>query len=172
MAEFFANVEVDGFVSKPCAPSDLLMEVGRILFLRGSRQPESRDSGAVHVGRVLVGDGDEHACKALMDAFIEAGFIVDGVLAGPQILEKAIVGKPDVVLMKVILPGMNGDVVAKMMKEMPTTKDIPIVLYDDEESNVQESRYTQSGIGVRKLVKSNNPGMLVDVVKEALRGQE
>ena len=28
MAEFFANVDVDGFVAKPCDPSDLLMELG------------------------------------------------------------------------------------------------------------------------------------------------
>ncbi|MCL1856709.1 MAG: exo-alpha-sialidase [Kiritimatiellaeota bacterium] len=35
MAEFFASVEVDGFMAKPADPDELLQEVARILFQRG-----------------------------------------------------------------------------------------------------------------------------------------
>lgn len=81
MAEFFANVDVDGFVAKPCDPNDLLMEVARIIFLRsgggaggagiefgGSRRQASargrRSAGkrpaepCVYGGRLHGGTGD------------------------------------------------------------------------------------------------------------------
>lgn len=167
MAEFFANVEVDGFVSKPCAPSDLLMEVGRILFLRGSSKQESRDARVVQKNRVLIGDDDEGRCQAIADAFIEQGYIVENVFKGPEVLEKAIVWKPDVVVMKLVLSGMNGDAVAKMMKELPHTKDTPVVLFDDSDSRTFDSKYT-AGTGVRKFVRSAEPATLIGAVKDLL----
>ena len=33
MAEFFGQVDVEGFIAKPCDPNDLLMEISRIVFL-------------------------------------------------------------------------------------------------------------------------------------------
>lgn len=170
MAEFFANVEVDGFVSKPCAPSDLLMEVGRILFLRGNRIQENRESRAVQKNRILIGDDDVTRCQVIADAFIEAGYIVENVIKGPEILEKAIVWKPDLIVMKLILAGMNGDAVAKMMKEMPHTKDIPIVLFDDSETKTFDSKYTQAGTGVKKFVRGDVSSLLIEAAKDVLNG--
>jgi CheY-like chemotaxis protein len=170
MAEFFANVDVDGFVSKPCAPSDLLMEVGRILFLRGSNKAESREDHSTEKNRVLIGEDDVELNQVICDLFIESGYVVDSVFKGPEVLERAIVGKPDIVIMKVVFAGMNGDAVAKMMKEMPHTKDIPVILYDNSESQIPETRYTQAGIGVRRFVKSNSPALLLSATKEVLKG--
>ncbi|MDD4872341.1 MAG: response regulator [Kiritimatiellae bacterium] len=169
MAEFFANVDIDGFVPKPCPPSDLLMEVGRILFLRGSNKGESVESHGTGKNRVLIGDDDTLCNQAICDIFIEAGYIVDSVLKGPEVLEKAIVGKPDVVVMKVVFAGMNGDAIVKMMKEMPHTKDIPVVLYDNGESQIPDAEYTQAGAGVVKFVRSNKPDLLLSAVKEILK---
>jgi len=170
MAEFFANVDVDGFVSKPCAPSDLLMEVGRILFLRGSSKAQGKQGRSTERNRILIGEDDKLVAQAVMDAFIDDGFIVDCVFKGPEVVEKAIVGKPDIVLMKTVLPGMNGDAVAKMMKELPNTRDISVVLYDDSVSPAPETKYTQGGTGIKKLVKSNKPAQLLSAVKSVLKG--
>lgn len=170
MAEFFANVEVDGFVAKPCAPSDLLMEVGRILFLRGNKKVDDvEDKADVRKG-ILVGDDDSMSNRSICHTLIDAGYIVESVFKGPDVLEKAIIWKPDMVVMKVVLAGMNGDSVAKMMKELPHTKDIPIILYDESDSQVPESKYTQAGGGVKKYVRSNKPDMLLAAVKDVLNG--
>ncbi|OGV66670.1 MAG: hypothetical protein A2283_08395 [Lentisphaerae bacterium RIFOXYA12_FULL_48_11] len=170
MAEFFANVEVDGFVAKPCAPSDLLMEVGRILFLRGNNKADDGLEKADEKKGILVGDDDAASNQAICHALIDAGYIVESVFKGPEVLEKAIIWKPDIVAMKVVLAGMNGDSVAKMMRELPHTKDIPVVLYDDSESQVPESKYTQAGSGVKKYVRSTKPELLLSAVKDILNG--
>jgi CheY-like chemotaxis protein len=168
MAEFFANVDVDGFVSKPCAPSDLLMEVGRILFLRGSKKTGDSAKTVTERRRVLIGEDDKAVCQALAGTLADSGYAVDTVFKGPEVLERAIVGKPDVVVMKVVFAGMNGDAVARMMKEMPHTKNVPIILYDETDSHAPEAKYTQAGIGVRKFVKGNKAAAILSAVKEVL----
>jgi len=168
MAEFFANVEVDGFVAKPCAPSDLLMEVGRILFLRGNKKADDGEEKAEEKKGILVGDDDSVSNRAICHALIDAGYVVESVFKGPDVLEKAIIWKPDLVAMKVVLAGMNGDSVAKMMKELPHTKDIPVVLYDNSDSQAPEQNYTQVSTNVKKIVRSNKSDLLLSAVKDVL----
>lgn len=162
LAEFFADVDVEGFIAKPCDPMDLLNEVGRIIFLRsGTDKSAEAESGAQSRFKVLIGEDELHVGQRLLEAFAEAGYIVDTVAKGPEVLEKAIVQRPDIVLLKLIFAGMNGDAVARMMHEIPNTRDIPIILYDDSSSNVPESKFTDGSTQVRKLVRGNNTDTLL-----------
>jgi DNA-binding response OmpR family regulator len=127
MAEFFANVEVDGFVAKPCDPQDLLMEVSRIIFLRsGEDEATGTDSSSV---QVLVGEADVVEASAVIAALQARGFDVTIIGTGPAVLEAAIVGRPGVIVLRAVLEGLNGDRVAEMLKTMPNTKHIPVLIY-------------------------------------------
>lgn len=131
MAEFFADVQVDGFVAKPCSPEDLLMEVSRILFLQSGHKPEDgQDGRAQKAVKVLIGEDDPMETESLRHAFTGAGFIFSSVDRGPDVIEQAIVQRPDLIVVKYILSKMNGDAVAEMLQEMPNTRDIPVLLYD------------------------------------------
>jgi CheY-like chemotaxis protein len=167
MAEFFANVEVDGFVAKPCDPNDLLMEISRIIFLRSGEEAPA----AVKVEqkkKALLGEDDAAVTEALVPALTEAGYVVEALAKGPEILERAIVSRPDVIVMKLVLAGMNGDAVAGLLKEMPNTKGIPIILYDDSSSPVPEAKFVTPGSAVRKLVRGNRSADIVAAVRRVL----
>jgi CheY-like chemotaxis protein len=127
MAEFFANIEVDGFVAKPCDPQDLLMEVSRIIFLRSG--DEMGDAVPRQAIPVLVGEADPTDASMLATALQAAGYEVKTVSSGPEVIETAIVDKPKAVIVRGVLDGLNGDRVAEMLKVMPNTKDIPVLLY-------------------------------------------
>jgi len=170
MAEFFANVDVDGFVAKPCDPEDLLMEVGRIIFLRSGDGPVSASKPRLGKKKVLLGEDDRMVNENLVLAFTDAGYSVETVFKGPEILEKAIVQKPDAIIVKLVLAGMNGDSVAGMLKEMPNTKDIPVILYDDTGAKVTDAKMTGGRSGVKKFVRSNNSVTLLATIKEVLKG--
>jgi len=165
MAEFFANVDVDGFVAKPCDPEDLLMEVGRIIFLRSGDEPVGANKPRLGKKKVLLGEDDRMVNENLVLAFTDAGYSVETVFKGPEILEKAIVQKPDAIVVKLVLAGMNGDAAAKMLKEMPNTRDIPVIVYDDT-----DSKFTGVHAGIKKFVRSNNSVTLLAAMKEALKG--
>lgn len=166
MAEFFANVSVDGFIAKPCDPNDLLMEVGRIIFLRSGNDEDKVEEKSSSKKTVLIAEDDGGVKTRLVDAFAGAGYIVDSVAKGPEVLEKAIVQQPDVIVMKLVLSRMNGDAVAQMLKEMPNTNNIPIVLYDNSSSTAAESKFTQAGTGIKQFVRSDDSKALLAAVEK------
>ena len=167
MAEFFANVEVDGFIAKPCDPQDFLMEVGRIIFLRSGEQKESHSDSEKHL-KLLLGEDDAAIGKRLSDWFSAQGFIVDRVEKGPEVLERAIMSRPDVIVMNFILEGMNGGAVADMLNVMPNTQSIPIILHDGTGSPLPPASGNKSGGGVIATVASNEPDAIHKVVAKIL----
>jgi CheY-like chemotaxis protein len=159
MAEFFADVDVDGFVAKPCAPEDLLMEVGRILFLR-SGQEEVSTTAATQT-KVLLGEDDAMEAARIAERLSEEGMIVNTVEHGPEMIEQAILQRPDVIVLKQILSKMNGDAVAEMLQAMPNARSIPVVLYDDTGSFQDNVRPR----GVSQVVLSSDPNALLAAVR-------
>jgi DNA-binding response OmpR family regulator len=171
MAEFFATVDVDGFIAKPCDPQDLLMEVSRIVFLR-SDQVRDLNSRVVVGRRILIGEDDDRIRESFVHAFELAGFHVQAVARGPQIIEAAVLQTPDVVLLKLIFENMNGDTVAGILRGMPRTGEVPIVLYDDSGGTVSASKYRISSALVDRFVNTNNPSDLLAAVREVLETRE
>ena len=135
MAEFFSDINVEGFLSKPCEPDQLIAEVSRIIMLRGVSKSVDVEKTRK---KVLIAEDDETVNDTLVTAFAGAGYLVETVSNGPEVLEKAIVEKPDIVVMKLVLANMNGDVVTGMLSKMPNTSTIPVVLYDDSDMQVSE----------------------------------
>jgi len=166
MAEFFANVEVDGFVAKPCAPQDLLMEVSRIVFLRSERDAESGDDTVVR--KVLVGDDDDDARSGIVSALGEAGFETSGLAKGAEVIERAVLDKPDVIVLKLILDNMNGDTIATILRDMPATSGIPVILFDDSGSGASAGKLRVSGSAASRFVQTGSPAQLVEAVNKVL----
>jgi CheY-like chemotaxis protein len=172
MADFFANVEVDGFIAKPCDPNDLLMEAGRIIFLRSSEKSRTAAGNATAGGsrRVLLAEDDREVRSTLRTAFEQAGHELVVVASGPEVLERAVVEKPDVIVIKRILENMNGDTVAELLHKMPGTRQIPIVLYDsDLAGNRNHQDFERAGIGVAQFVRSHDAEHLLSAVRRVLR---
>lgn len=169
MAEFFANVDVAGFIAKPCDPNDLLMEVARIIFLTTGSMDKAHSPERKERMKILVGEDDGVAREKITAAFAADGYLVDTVAKGPEMLEKAIVQRPHAIVIKRIFAGMNGDTVADMLKEMPNTKSIPIVLYDDSGTSSSAARkYTEGKSNIRKFIRNSETEALLKAVKEVL----
>lgn len=135
MAEYFANVEVDGFIAKPCSPEDLLMEVGRIVFLRSGEVVEDQ-LDVLLVGanltdkKVLLVDTDDVFVANLVNSFDAEGAHVARVKSSPEMLERSILWEPDVV----VASGNIADVETSIetMHMMPKTKNLPVVIYNKQ----------------------------------------
>jgi CheY-like chemotaxis protein len=159
MAEFFADVDVDGFVAKPCAPEDLLMEVGRILFLRSGQEESASVSSSPT--KVLLGEDDAMVAARIEERLEAEGMVVSLVEQGPEMIEQAILQRPDIILCKQVLSKMNGDAVADMLRAMPNARAIPVVVYD-------ESGHMKDDVcprGVAQVLLSDDPDVLLAAVK-------
>ena len=167
MAEFFANVAVDGFVAKPCDPQDLLMEVGRIVFLR-SDQGRDGTGPSMQGLKVLIGEDEEQVRDSLVHAFTLAGFAVTSVSRGPEVIQAAVLETPDVVVLKLIFENMNGDTLAGILRGMPKTADVPVVLYDGSSGAMSANKFRVSSAVTDRFVSTSNPNDLVAAVREVL----
>jgi CheY-like chemotaxis protein len=79
-------------------------------------------------GRVLVIDDDAQV-RALVAAILESeGYEVHGATGGVEGLTLADTDPPDVVLLDLQMPGMNGYEVCRVLRHGPKTRRIPVVM--------------------------------------------
>ncbi len=78
--------------------------------------------------KVLVVDDNKFSTKLLADILTDEGFIVFTADNGLAVQEMAHELKPDVILLDIMMPGMNGFEVCSLLKDTPDVKDIPVIM--------------------------------------------
>jgi len=75
--------------------------------------------------------------------------------------------QPDAILLDVMMPGMSGLEMLKVLRERPSTRDIPVVLLTASSQVATQQRYVELGAnGV--LIKPFDPGLLANQLAKAL----
>jgi DNA-binding response OmpR family regulator len=119
------------------------------------------------VTRVLVID-DEAPIRLLCRVNLEAeGMQVLEAGDGPAGLEEARSASPDVILLDVMMPGLDGWAVAERLVEDSSTKDIPIVFLTARAELRDRARGLELG-GVDYVTKPFNPVELASLVRKLL----
>jgi DNA-binding response OmpR family regulator len=119
------------------------------------------------VTRVLVID-DEPPIRLLCRVNLEAeGMEVLEAADGPSGLAKAKSRRPDVILLDVMMPGLDGWRVAEELLEDPTTQEIPIVFLTARAEFRDRARGLDIG-GVDYVTKPFNPVELAPLVRDLL----
>ncbi len=145
MKDFFDSVAVDGFLPKPCSELDLIRKIRAILTERQLGQPQLAVATAgEHAIRVVIGEDDPDMGRLYLQMFKDCGFEVHLEKNGPEVLERTVALHPSVIIMKDLLPNMNGSVVARLIKTMPTSQHTPIIVHDTTRSTKPAPENIQS----------------------------
>jgi DNA-binding response OmpR family regulator len=160
------HFRIEGFLPKQAFGRELGEAILHALQRRVPALPspeEPRTSGQ----SVLLAEDEPRFAENLRLAFIRAGFTVTLVDHGPAVLKQAPIVRPDVVVLKQVIPGMNGTAVAGLLVSIPETMRIPVVLYDDTGTT---RRFAQRGNpeGVTTMVEGANPAMIVEAARSVL----
>lgn len=78
--------------------------------------------------KILVVEDEATLQKTLNDVLAGEGFEVTSALDGEKGLQMAKEEKPDIILLDIILPKMDGFEVLTHLKEEDITKDIPVII--------------------------------------------
>jgi len=78
--------------------------------------------------RVLIIEDEEDILAMVHYNLSRAGFAVDSATTGEQGLERAREGRPDLILLDLMLPGIDGIEVCRRLKAKPATARIPILM--------------------------------------------
>jgi CheY-like chemotaxis protein len=80
------------------------------------------------VGSILVVEDDLDTCNLLTEALQRAGFHVLVTSSGRHALSLAKAERPDLILLDLRLPRMDGYTVLQLLKVSPSTANIPVMI--------------------------------------------
>lgn len=122
--------------------------------------------------KVLIVEDDVALLNLYVKKFSHSGYDVLTAVDGGEAVKVFEDGKPDVVVLDIMLPVMNGFEVLKKIKEMPSGKDVPVVILSNygEMPNITEGLM---GGAVEYLIKvEHTPEEVVEIVENALREKD
>ncbi|MBD2467105.1 response regulator [Nostoc sp. FACHB-145] len=108
-----------------------------------------------HSPLVLVCDDDPVICAELQTLLQEGGYRVVTVATGEEAIAIASEQKPDVILLDLLMPGMNGWETMAILKECEDTKHIPIVICSVYKSTTNSNAITDFADWVSKPVQES-----------------
>jgi len=116
--------------------------------------------------RILIVEDDLPVLADIESIMTAAGYEVDSADNAHEVLEKATTVRPDAILMKESLPRMSGTLIASLLGAMPSTRGIPLVLYDPAQTVDSTARkWTNKQV---KVVNTSKPEELLASVEQIL----
>jgi len=110
-----------GYISKPFEELEVLDRVRTVLSSLGV-------GGNGQLSQVLVVDDDHHIVDWLKDALTNSGFTVRGAYNGHEALALAREDSPDLILLDLKMPDMDGYEVIRHLRREQTTRGIPVII--------------------------------------------
>ncbi len=78
--------------------------------------------------KILIVEDEEILLTALSEELKQEGFVVVGAKDGMEGVEMAIKERPDLILLDLVMPRLDGIGALKQMKENAEIKDLPVVI--------------------------------------------
>ena len=115
--------------------------------------------------RILIIDDDLATLKLLKPFLVSKGFSVETATDGLEGLEKVRSWKPDLVVLDVIMPRLDGYGFVRGMKKEPALRRVPIVILTARE--MMRDAFLQEGVE-DYIVKPYDPEELLKVIQKRL----
>jgi CheY-like chemotaxis protein len=116
--------------------------------------------------RILVVDDDPVILRLLQVNFRLEGYEVLTASRGDEALRVAKEQHPEVIVLDVMMPGIDGYEVCRQLKEDPDTAAAPVIFLSARAQDADRDRGYALGV-VAYVTKPFDPGQLVDVVRRA-----
>jgi two-component system alkaline phosphatase synthesis response regulator PhoP/two-component system response regulator VicR len=114
--------------------------------------------------KILAVDDEKHIVRLVQITLEKEGYELITASNGREALEKVAAEKPDLVVMDVMMPEMDGLEALSKMKNDPATAAIPVIMLTAKAQDSDVFRGWQSGADLY-LTKPFNPSELVTFVK-------
>ncbi len=120
--------------------------------------------------RILIVDDEKDARTVLNNRLAGAGYEIIEAANGEAALVIARAQRPDLIILDILMPGMDGTETSEALKRDPDTKDIPVIFLtclitktDEKHGHIRGGKYF--------LAKPYDPDELMDIVSKCVRGE-
>mgnify|MGYP001821810001 CR=1 FL=1 len=130
---------------------------------------EAEVQAAFHPGnqKILVVDDNAANLDVMLQLLEPLGYELAIATSGEKALRVADHFRPDLVLLDVMMPGMDGYEVCRQLKAEPATRDIPVVFVTGHSSEAEREQGLAMGAAAY-LSKPVDPAALYSTVEELL----
>jgi CheY-like chemotaxis protein len=117
--------------------------------------------------KILVADDEVFMLRLLEMTFKKGGFAVVSCRDGKEALAKAVTELPQLIVLDVMMPGLDGLGALRQLKENPATREIPVVVLSAKGHALTKVEAEASG-AVLFLAKPFSPNDLLGAVQKIL----
>jgi len=118
--------------------------------------------------KILIIEDDVFLAEVLINKLTSAGYETDHASNGKVGFDKIKTAKPDLILLDIILPEMNGYQILEAKQADPAIKDIPVIVVSNSGQPVEIKRAITLGVKSYLIKADINPDEAVSKVKEEL----
>ena len=129
-SELGFSLGASDYLTKP-VERDQLLEVMR------------RYCGAAAAARVLVVEDDEATRRVVQRTLKQAGFVVDEAGNGAEALKRVAAARPDLVLLDLMMPVMDGFEFLRQLRQREGGVDLPVIVLTARELSTQERGFLE-----------------------------
>ena len=118
-------------------------------------------------GKILVVDDEIYIVHILDFSLGMEGYEVVTALDGEQALERVASEKPDLIVLDIMMPKLDGYEVCRAVKSNPATKNVPVILLSAKGRNVDQKLGFDVGAD-DYITKPFSPRKLVERINQLL----
>jgi CheY-like chemotaxis protein len=149
------------YLLKPLNPAEALETLRKVI------KPKERDRI-----RVLVVDDDPHISEMLRQQLPESEFSLASARDGVAGLEAVEAQPPDVILLDLMMPRLDGFGVIEKLHQNPAARDLPIIVLSVKDLTEDESRILKESVSLVMRKQGFDGAKLVQEIKKAMHSQE
>ncbi|MFH1820635.1 MAG: response regulator [Candidatus Nealsonbacteria bacterium] len=117
---------------------------------------------------ILLVEDDQFIVDIYTTELKEAGFSVENVNDGADVLKKIKEMNPDLILLDIVLPGMNGWEILEMMHNMNEYKKLPVIILSNLYQKEEVERGMKLGAAKYMIKAHHTPSEVVMEIKNIL----
>ena len=117
--------------------------------------------------KILIADDEVYMLRLLEMTFKKGGYAVVSCRDGQEALAQAVSAGPQLIVLDVMMPGLDGLGALRQLKGNPATRDIPVVVLSAKGHALTKVEAEQAG-AVLFLAKPFSPNQLLSEVQKIL----
>jgi len=121
----------------------------------------------VEAGRILLIDDEVIIIKSMSYFLLQNDYLVSFALNAEEGLNKILKEKPDLILLDIMMPGMDGYQFLKQIKSREDTSDIPVIILSSLSRESDMLMGLESG-ATDYIIKPFSPQVLISKIKKIL----
>lgn len=118
--------------------------------------------------RILIVEDEESLLRLESILLTTRGYKVTGVSDGLSALREIELNRPDLILLDIMMPGIDGFEVCRRVKENHVTRSIPVVMLTAKKSSADQARGVEVGADAY-LTKPFKSGRIIEVIESLLQ---